>query len=35
MEEGKILQIASPAELRASPASGFVRDFLTDVEEGD
>ncbi|MBC8646129.1 MAG: ABC transporter ATP-binding protein, partial [Thermoanaerobaculia bacterium] len=34
-EEGRILQIASPSELRARPVSGFVRDFLTDVEEGD
>ena len=35
MEEGRIRQIGSPAELRARPVSGFVRDFLTDVEEGD
>jgi osmoprotectant transport system ATP-binding protein len=33
MEEGKILQIGSPAELRASPASGFVREFLAEDAE--
>jgi osmoprotectant transport system ATP-binding protein len=30
MEEGRIRQVGSPAELRAGPVSGFVREFLAE-----
>ena len=34
MNQGRIEQIASPAELRASPATPFVADFLGQLAGG-